>query len=183
MQSTEPGYCNWAISLCLVAPSLERMSSTGQHRDFQIRQTSVGLLAQKFPECLKPGRAVMAGPVAMDERLIGGKGKNMSKADWRGLVDTGLGPVGRAALVGTKARATKQVGLGQSSPSPRSLSGSAHGWTSIVPASRQGLRQVIPDRSNERVFPSSRTQSLEARPESAMSVNATVAESHAAPVA
>lgn len=133
------GYRNWAIVVCLVVPSLEAVSSTGQHGDFKIRQTSVGPLAQKLPECLKPGRGVMAGPVAMDEPLIGGKGQNISKADWRGLADTGLGPVGRAEVVGTRARATKQVGLGRSSPSPRSPSWSGHGRTSIVPASVQGL--------------------------------------------
>ena len=172
------GYRNWAIVVCLVAPSLEAVSSTGQHGDFKIRQTTVGPPAHKLPKCLKPGRAIMARPVAMDEPRIGGKGQNISKADWRGLAD--IGPVGRAAVVGTRARATKQAGLGRSSPSPRSPSWSAHGRTSIGPASP---RQDPPDRSYERVCPSSRTQSLEVRPESAKTENVREAKRQAAPAA
>ena len=47
------------------------------------------------------------GPVEVDETYIGGKHRNMTNAQRKGL--TGRGLVGKVAVVGAKDRATKQV--------------------------------------------------------------------------
>ncbi len=76
------------------------------HRDLGISQKAAWFLAHRLRETWDEHQAPFAGPVEVDETYIGGIEKNKHAHKKANL---GRGPVGRAAVVGAKDRATGKV--------------------------------------------------------------------------
>ena len=109
MEGSKIGYQDWIIASFEIMTSLKSVSSMKLHRDLGITQKSAWFLAQWLRVALSQDGAMFAGPVEVDETYFGGKRRNMSNAKRKELADTGLGAVGKVAVVGVKGRATKQV--------------------------------------------------------------------------
>ena len=109
MEASNIGYQKWAIAIYLALTSLKSVSSMKLHRDLTITQKSAWHLSHRIRVAFESGKGVFGGPVEADETYVGGKRRNMSNAKRRDLKDSGRGAVGKAAVVGVKDRATKQV--------------------------------------------------------------------------
>ena len=108
MQSSKLGYRVWVIALYLLLTNLKSVSSMKLHRDLEVTQKSAWHLAHRLRKALTEGNTgLFSGPVECDETYIGGKRKNMPKSKRKEL--EGRGPVGKAAIVGAKDRATGKV--------------------------------------------------------------------------
>ena len=100
----------WAFAIYLELTSLKGVSSMKLHRDLRITQKTAWFMLHRIREAFaNPAREAMAGPVEADETYMGGKRRNMSNAKRRALKNAGRGAVGKAAIVGTKDRATNRV--------------------------------------------------------------------------
>ena len=109
MEGSKLGLQVWMIATYLLSTSLKSVSSMKLHRDLNINQRSAWFLAHRLRVALAQEGGVFSGPVEVDETYMGGRRKNMSNARRAELADTGRGAVGKAAVVGAKDRATKQV--------------------------------------------------------------------------
>ena len=109
MEASNLGYQTWAIAIYLALTSLKSVSSMKLHRDLEIAQKSAWHLSHRIRTAFQNGEALFGGPVEVDEAYFGGKRKNMSNRRRKELAGTGRGAVGKAAVVGAKDRATKQV--------------------------------------------------------------------------
>ena len=108
MQSSKLGYQTWAVAIYLLTTSLKGVSSMKLHRDLNITQKSAWHLAHRLRETLRNSYgSPFAGPVEADETFVGGKAKNMHKAQRERL--TGRGGADKTAVVGVRDRATKRV--------------------------------------------------------------------------
>ncbi|MXW07901.1 MAG: IS1595 family transposase [Gammaproteobacteria bacterium] len=100
----------WAYAIYLEITSLKGVSSLKLRRDLKIAQSSAWFMLHRIRQGLNAERQRMfEGPVEVDESYFGGKRKSMSNAKRKELQGTGRGPVGKAAVVGVKDRATGKV--------------------------------------------------------------------------
>ena len=108
MQSSKLGYQTWAVAIYLLTTSLKGVSSMKLHRDLNITQKSAWHLAHRLRETWqdRDGRP-FAGPVEVDETFVGGKAKNMHRAQRERL--TGRGGSDKTAVAGVRDRATKRI--------------------------------------------------------------------------
>ena len=110
MQSSKLGFQVWAIATCLMTTNLKGISSMKLHRELDITQKSAWHLAHRLREGLASTTTTVktfAGPVEADETFVGGKAKNMHKAQREKL--TGRGGSDKTAVAGIRDRATGQV--------------------------------------------------------------------------
>ena len=108
LQSSKLGYQTWAVAIYLLATSLKGVSSMKLHRDLNITQKSAWHLAHRLREMWQDrDGGPFAGPVEADETFIGGKAKNMHRAQRKRL--TGRGGSDKTAVAGVRDRATKRV--------------------------------------------------------------------------
>ena len=108
LQSSKLGYQTWAVAIYLLTTSLKGVSSMKLHRDLNITQKSAWHLAHRLREMWQdPDGGPFAGPVEADETFVGGKAKNMHRAQRERL--TGRGGSDKTAVAGVRDRATKRV--------------------------------------------------------------------------
>ncbi len=100
----------WAFAIYLYVTSLKGVSSMKLHRDLNVTQKTAWFMLHRLREAWDDsGLEPFAGPVEADETYIGGKRKNMSNAKRKALAGTGRGAVGKAAIVGSRDRASNKV--------------------------------------------------------------------------
>ena len=109
MEGSKLGYQAWVLATYQMSTNLKSVSSMKLHRDLNINQRSAWFLAHRLRVALSEEVGVFSGPVEVDETDFGGKRKNMSNAKREALIGSGRGAVGKAAVVGVRDRATKQV--------------------------------------------------------------------------
>ena len=132
MQSSKIGYRNWLFACYLISTNLKGVSSMKLHRDLGVTQKTAWHLAHRVRKALKSGGSPFAGPVEVDETYMGGQRKNMSNAKRRELEGTGRGPVGKAAVVGAKDRASNKVAAKVvTSTDKETLQGFVKDWTDL----------------------------------------------------
>ena len=108
LQSSKLGYQTWAVAIYLLTTSLKGVSSMKLHRDLNITQKSAWHLAHRLREMWQNrDGGLFAGPVEADETFVGGKAKNMHRAQRERL--TGRGGSDKTAVAGVRDRATKRV--------------------------------------------------------------------------
>ena len=115
MQSSSLDYQTWAIAIYLVTTSLKSVSSMKLHRDLDITQKSAMASGTQdtsgaaFQSHQAEAEALLKGPVEQDETYFGGKRKNMSNSQRKGLAELGRGSAGKTAVVGLKDRESNEV--------------------------------------------------------------------------
>lgn len=109
MEGSKVPLRKWIIAMYLDLTSLKGVSSNKLARDLGVQQRTAWFMLHRIREGFVDRVPPMDGPVEVDETYIGGKRKNMSNAKRKELAGTGRGGVGKAAVVGVKDRATKQV--------------------------------------------------------------------------
>ena len=107
MQASNLGYQVWALAGYLMSTNLKGVSSMKLHRDLGVSYRTAWHLAHRLRETWQRDSAPFSGPVEVDETYIGGKRKNMPKAQRKAF--TGRGAAGKTAIVGAKDRETNQV--------------------------------------------------------------------------
>ena len=106
LQSSNIPLHKWAIAFYLYTTGLKGVSSMQLHRDLGITQKSAWHMAHRIREILATHEGRFAGPVEVDETYI--RGKELNKHASKKL-RAGRGPVGKAAVIGTKEGETNRV--------------------------------------------------------------------------
>lgn len=110
LQSSRLPLRKWAFATYLYVTSLKGVSSMKLHRDLKVTQKTAWYMLHRLREAWDDsGVERFVGPVEVDETYVGGKRRNMSNRRRRELEGTGRGPVGKAAVVGAKDRASNRV--------------------------------------------------------------------------
>ena len=97
--------------MCLMVTNIKGVSSMKLHRELEATQQSAWHLAHRLREGLVSGSNPFAGPAEVDETYTGEKRRNMSNAKRKAFREAGAGrrPVGKAAVVCVRDRATRHV--------------------------------------------------------------------------
>ena len=111
MANSKLGYQVWAIATYLLTTGIKGVSSMKLHRDLGITQKSAWHLAHRIRETWGDQAEAFTGPVEADETYMGGKRRNLRKAQRDALraCDVGPGTVGKTPVAGVKDRATGRV--------------------------------------------------------------------------
>lgn len=108
IESSKIGLRKWAIAIYLELISLKGVSSMKLHRDIDVTQKTAWYMLMRIREsfAVLADTVMMAGPVEVDETHVGGleRNKHASKR-----LSAGRGPVGKAAVVAARDRATGRV--------------------------------------------------------------------------
>ena len=97
----------WAIAIYLNATSPKGVSSMKLCRELKITQKSAWFMGHRLREAFGSEEGLFEGPVEVYETYIGGKQKNMPKSKREKM--TGLGAVGKTAIVCAKDRSSNRV--------------------------------------------------------------------------
>ena len=101
------GYQTWAVTTHLLLTNLKSVSSVKLHRDLNINQKSVWLLAHRLRETFDRDASAFGGPVETDESYMGGRRKKAPKA--KRATMNGCGTVGKSVVIGVKDRGANEV--------------------------------------------------------------------------
>ena len=107
MEGTKMAFRKWAIGIYLFTTNIKGVSSMRLRRELGISQKAAWFMLQRLRKAVEMETGLFAGPVEVDETYVGGKRHNMPTHKRNEL--TGRGPVGKAAVVGAKDRATRRV--------------------------------------------------------------------------
>ena len=109
MQRSKVPLRKWAIAIHLCMTNLKSVSSMKLSRDIGVSQPTAWFMMQRIREAWgrDDGEGPFDGPVEFDETYVGGKRKNKSNAQRKGL--EGRGPADMTAVVGAKCRASSKV--------------------------------------------------------------------------
>ena len=107
MEGSNLGYQTWAIAIYLMMTSLKSVSSMKLHRDLGITQKSAWFLAHRLREAWQRDEGPFLGPAEADETHVGGKLKNMHRAERKAARDRYN--YGKSIVVGVKDRRTNKV--------------------------------------------------------------------------
>ena len=107
MEASKLKYRVWAIGIYLFTTNIKGVSLMRLHRELDIGQKAAWFMLHRLRKAYEAEVGPFAGPVEVDETVIGGKRKNMHKDKRKAL--TGRGSVGKAIVAGAKDRETNAV--------------------------------------------------------------------------
>ncbi len=104
MHATKTPLQNWIIAIYSVMTARKGVSAMQLSKELGVQYRTAWYMLHRIREACAPGDFKLDGVVEMDEVYIGGKRANMSNAKRKALADTGRGTVGKAAVMGARAR-------------------------------------------------------------------------------
>ena len=108
MHASNIGYRKWIIAIYLLTTGIKGTSSMKLHRDIGVTQKTAWYMAHRIREAWSDKESPLTGTVEVDETLVGGKAKYMTKKqkEARGVKQGGAG---KTTVVGAKERDGNRV--------------------------------------------------------------------------
>ena len=97
------GLDKWFAAMWLIANAKNGISSLELHRAIGVTQKTAWFMLQRIRYAMHTGTIELDGEVEVDETFIGGKARNMHKAERERKIH-GRGPVGKAIVMGLLER-------------------------------------------------------------------------------